>query len=273
MHIKRCRASIYQARLSIYKELQIIKPDKKFLLNDYFHEVVSSVSRLQDKLSEVVGSNIYRNSRGVYLSNIISASDTSSFSTRCSTSSDNNQIRNQKDSIFLMGDYNKYKMMTSNYTRLTVVISDIIISEGLSFNIHQKPMFKKVLYLEKMCQRLSTSKQNYYIQGYHGCNSLSEHGKEIEFDKKTSDVFELLFLDDGANISRIALLKIFVSGDNLPVGVLELVDNKVHLSYGGGKDGTFICTRFLDNISFLIRQLQMLSCLMELQMYSFVVNF
>ena len=35
--------------------------------------------------------------------------------------------------------------MTSNETRLTVVIFDIIISEGLSFNTDQKPQIEKVL--------------------------------------------------------------------------------------------------------------------------------
>ena len=38
-------------------------------------------------------------------------------------------------------------MMTSNETRLTVAIADLIISEGLSFNLSQKPRFKKVLEL------------------------------------------------------------------------------------------------------------------------------
>ena len=38
--------------------------------------------------------------------------------------------------------------MTLNETRLTVAMDDLIIFEGLSFNIYQKPRFKKVLYLE-----------------------------------------------------------------------------------------------------------------------------
>ena len=37
--------------------------------------------------------------------------------------------------------------MTSNETHLTVAITDLIISEGLSFNLSQKHMFKKVLEL------------------------------------------------------------------------------------------------------------------------------
>ena len=39
--------------------------------------------------------------------------------------------------------------MTSNETRLTVAIYDIVISEGLSFNLYKKPRFKKVLDLSR----------------------------------------------------------------------------------------------------------------------------
>ena len=39
--------------------------------------------------------------------------------------------------------------MTYNDTRLTVTIADIVISEGLSFNLSQKPRFKKVIYLAR----------------------------------------------------------------------------------------------------------------------------
>ena len=35
--------------------------------------------------------------------------------------------------------------MTSNETRLKVAIAGIIISEGLSFDLSQKPRFKKVI--------------------------------------------------------------------------------------------------------------------------------
>ena len=48
-----------------------------------------------------------------------------------------------------MGDNNTQKIMTSNETLLTVAISDLIISEGLSFNLSQKPRFKKVLELAR----------------------------------------------------------------------------------------------------------------------------
>ena len=48
-----------------------------------------------------------------------------------------------------MGDKNTQKMMTSNENRLKISVADIIISEGLSFNLFQKPRFKKVLELSR----------------------------------------------------------------------------------------------------------------------------
>ena len=44
-----------------------------------------------------------------------------------------------------MGEHKIQNMMTSNETHLTVEISDIIISEGLSFNVDQKPRFDKLI--------------------------------------------------------------------------------------------------------------------------------
>ena len=38
--------------------------------------------------------------------------------------------------------------------------------------------------------------------------------------EKESDIFGLLFIEDGATISRVPLLKILVSGKNHPVAVL-----------------------------------------------------
>ena len=101
MHIKRCKASIYQAYLSWYKELQKIKASKKFLLNDYSQKIISSISRLQDNSSEVVESNIQRNSRGMYSSNTTAIYYTSSFSTICSKSPEINPTTPQKGSIFV----------------------------------------------------------------------------------------------------------------------------------------------------------------------------
>ena len=103
MHINRCTASIDQDYLSRYKELHQIKAAKKGLLNDYSQKMISSISRLQDKSSEVVESNIQRNSRGLYSSNTTAIYDTSSFSTSCSKSPERNPTTPQKGSIFFHG--------------------------------------------------------------------------------------------------------------------------------------------------------------------------
>ena len=46
----------------------------------------------------------------------------------------------------------------------------------------------------------------------------------------------------------IPLLNILVSGKNPPVPVLELVDCQGHLAEGAKKDGSSICTRFIEHI-------------------------
>ena len=118
--------------------------------------MISSISRLQDKSSEVVEFNIQSNSRGMFLSDNTAIYDSSSTIKRFSQSPESNQTISKRGSIFFMGDNNTHKMMTSNETRLTVAISDLVISEGLSFNLSHKPRFKKVLELartvSKCCQ-------------------------------------------------------------------------------------------------------------------------
>ena len=54
MNIKRYIYSIDQDYLSRYKELHKIKASKKGLLNYYSQKIISSISPLQDKSSEVV---------------------------------------------------------------------------------------------------------------------------------------------------------------------------------------------------------------------------
>ena len=148
-----------------------------------------------------------------------------------------------------MGDKNAQRIMTSNETRLTVAIADLIISEELSFNLSQKPRFKKVL---ELARTVSKCYQPPNI------NLISKDLLEVIHDQnikrnlslieKESEIFGLLFLGDGATISRVPLLSILVSGKNLPVAVLELVDCQGHLADGGENNGIFICNRFIDHI-------------------------
>ena len=110
--------------------------------------------------------------------------------------------------------------MTSNETRLTVAIADIIISEGLYLNISHKPSFKKVIDLASTVSkcyqppnRKLTSKDILDVIHYQNME------RNFILIKIESDIFGLLFLGDGATISRIPLLNILVSGKNLPASV------------------------------------------------------
>ena len=58
------------------------------------------------------------------------------------------------------------KMMTYNETRLIVAIADLIISEGLSFNLSQKPRFKKVLEFDDL-----RPNRRWYFEGELPCGS------------------------------------------------------------------------------------------------------
>ena len=102
--------------------------------------------------------------------------------------------------------------MNYNYTRLTVAIADLIISEGLSFNISQKTRFKKVLYLSRTVSKCYQP-PNRKLISKDLLDVIHDQNMErnLSLIKKESDIFGLLFLSDGANISRIPLLKILVS--------------------------------------------------------------
>ena len=112
-------------------------------------------------------------------------------------------------------------MVTPNKTRCTVEIADLIISEGLSLNIFQKPRFKKVLYLERTVSKYYQPLNRNLI-----CEDLldviHDHNTEMNLSliKKESGIFGLLFLGDGATVYRIPRLKILVSRKNLQVAVL-----------------------------------------------------
>ena len=102
--------------------------------------------------------------------------------------------------------------MTSNETRLTVAISDIIISEGLSFNLSQKPRFKKVLELEITVSKCYQH-PNRKLISKDLLDVINDQNMErnLSLIKKESDIFGFLFLGDGATISRVPLLNILVS--------------------------------------------------------------
>ena len=111
-----------------------------------------------------------------------------------------------------MGDNKTQKMMTSNEARLTVATLDLIISEGLSFNLSQKPRFKKVLDLERTVSK-SYQPPNRNLISKDLLDVIHDYNTErnLIVIKEEPDIFGFLCLGDGATIYRIPLLKILVS--------------------------------------------------------------
>ena len=110
-----------------------------------------------------------------------------------------------------MGDNNTQKMMTSNENHLTVAIADLIISEGLSFNISQKPRFKKMLDLVRTVSKCyQPSNRNLISKDILDVIHYQNMESNLSLIEKDSDIFGLLFLGDDATISRVPLLNILV---------------------------------------------------------------
>ena len=72
--------------------------------------------------------------------------------------------------------------------------------------------------------------------------------RNLAMIKKKAEIFGLLFLGDGATISRCSLLNIMASAKNIPVAVLEIFDCQGHLADGNKKYRTFICNHFLNHM-------------------------
>ena len=180
--------------------------------------MISSISRLQDKSSEVVESYIQSNSRGIFSSNI---TEIPSFRTSCTTSPDRNKITPQKVSTFFIGGHSTQKIMTSNETRLTVAIAYSIITEGVYLNLALKPRFKKVLDLAinmskgyQPPKRKLIHKDVMYVIHDHNMES------ELIVIKKELYVFIFVFLGDGDTISRTSMLNILVSGKTTSICII-----------------------------------------------------
>ena len=129
-----------------------------------------------------------------------------------------------------------------------VAIADLIISEGLSFNLSQKPRFNKVLELARYASKCyQTPNRKLISKDLLDVIHDQNMEKKLSLIEKESEIFGLLFLGDGATISRVPIFKILFSGKNLPVALLELVDCQGHLADGGTKNTSFIFNRFLDH--------------------------
>ena len=72
--------------------------------------------------------------------------------------------------------------------------------------------------------------------------------RNISMIKKEAEIFGLLFLGDGATISRCTLLNILDYAKKWQVAILEIVNCQGHLADGNKKYGTFICNQFLSHM-------------------------
>ena len=107
----------------------------------------------------------------------------------------------------------------------------------MSFNIAQKPRFKNVLDLVRNASKGCNPTNRKLI--YNNLLGIIRYQKE-------SDIFGLLFIGDVVTNSRNPLLDIMVSGKNISLSVIELVDCQWYLGDCEIKHGTFICCIFIE---------------------------
>ena len=101
--------------------------------------------------------------------------------------------------------------MTSKETRLTVAITNLVISKGLYFNISQKTRLKKVLDLERTVSKsYQPPNRNLISKDILDVINGQNMKRNLSLIKRESNTFGFLFLGDGATISRIPLLNILV---------------------------------------------------------------
>ena len=85
--------------------------------------------------------------------------------------------------------------MTSNKTCLTIAIADLIVSEGLSFNIAQKPTSEKILELARNVSKpYIHPKIKLIYKDLLGVIHKQNMKRNLEMIKKKEQIFGLLFL-------------------------------------------------------------------------------
>ena len=86
-------------------------------------------------------------------------------------------------------------MISSNETRLTVAIADLNISEEISFNISQKPRFKKVLELARTVSKCyQTTNRKLISKDILDVINDQNMESNLSLIEKESEIFGLLFL-------------------------------------------------------------------------------
>ena len=137
MHIKSCYVAKYKAHKNRYQELQNYKQTRKGVLIDYSEKIRASITSLQNNSSATIESTIHRISKSITSSHDTNSSVISGLSSASNLSSESTSRSFSNGSLIFGIDGNSQKLITSNDTRLTIAISDLIISEGLPFNLDQ----------------------------------------------------------------------------------------------------------------------------------------
>ena len=143
MHIKSCYVLKEKNHIIRYQELQHYKQTRKGVLLYYSENIKAYITSIHNKLSSNIGSNIHRSSKSITSSNDTNSSEISGFTSASNITTESNSRSLSNGSLVLVIDGNSQELITSNDTCLTIAISDLIISEGLSLNLAQKPIFKR----------------------------------------------------------------------------------------------------------------------------------
>ena len=149
MHIKSCYVAKDKYHTTRYQELQHYKQTQKGVILDYWENIRASITSLQNKSSAAIKSTIHCSSKSITSSNDTNSSVIAGFYSASNISYEINSISFSNGSLVFGIDVNDQKLITSNDTRLTIAIADLIISEGLPFNPSQKTIFNNSLELSR----------------------------------------------------------------------------------------------------------------------------
>ena len=119
--------------LTRYQDLQLYKQIWMGALLDYLENNKESITSLQSKSSAAIKSNIHRISKSITSSNDTNLSVTSGLSSASNISYESNSRSFSNGSLVFGIDVNSQKLITSNGTRLPIVIVRRVSSEVNNF--------------------------------------------------------------------------------------------------------------------------------------------
>ena len=133
---------------------------------------------------------------------------------------------------------------------LDTAIADMVICDGLNFNLGEKVRFMNVL---KAAKKVN-------LQHYTPPNGARIGGELLDISHQTimdtnrenllleANTYGIMFLGDGATIRKIPLTNMLAMGVHCPPAVLEIRDCSEHLCKGKKKCAKFIAECFIPHI-------------------------